>query len=583
MEKIDPKILERARTWLNDSFDHETRREVKKMMDEDPGVLEEAFYQHLEFGTGGLRGIMGVGTNRMNRYTVGMATQGLANYLHQEFPGKELHVAIAYDCRHNSADFARVTAEVLSANDIGVYLFDKLRPVPLLSFTVRELNCQAGVVITASHNPKEYNGYKVYGEDGGQLVPPHDKNVIREVEKITVEQIRFSANETKIKILDDAFDQIYLKRIKTLSLLPGEGKLHKDLRIVFTPIHGATVEIVPAALKAFGFRQVYNVPEQDKADGDFPTVASPNPEEAAAFEMALDKARSVNADLVMAADPDGDRLGVAIKDPAGKFVLLNGNQMATILTYYVLRQMKEQDRLASGDYIVKTIVTTELLSEIAVSFNVESVNVLTGFKYIAEVIRQREGKQRFLCGGEESYGFLVGDLVRDKDAVIACCMVAEAAAWARENGMGLYELMVQIYREYGLWVESLLSITRKGIEGRKEIREMMDNFRNNPPESLDGKALARVLDYQAGTDKDMFNNETIQIDLPKSNVLQFVLEDGARITMRPSGTEPKIKFYFGCPSDLDEEKDYEGKRVELLERIERIKKELRPDGGAITT
>lgn len=583
MKKIDPKILERARTWLNESFDHETRREVKKMMDEDPGALEEAFYQHLEFGTGGLRGIMGVGTNRMNRYTVGMATQGLANYLHQEFPGKELNVAIAYDCRHNSAYFAHVTAEVLSANGIGVYLFDKLRPVPLLSFTVRELNCQAGVVITASHNPKEYNGYKVYGEDGGQLVPPHDKNVIREVEKITVEQIRFNANETKIKILDDTFDQIYLERAKTLSLLPGVVKLHKDLRIVFTPIHGATVKIVPAALKAFGFRQVYNVPEQDKTDGDFPTVASPNPEEAAAFEMALDKARSVNADLVMAADPDGDRLGVAIKDPADKFVLLNGNQMATILTYYVLRQMKEQDRLASGDYIVKTIVTTELLSEIAASFNVESVNVLTGFKYIAEVIRQREGKQRFLCGGEESYGFLVGDLVRDKDAVIACCMVAEAAAWARENGMGLYELMVKIYKEYGLWVESLLSITRKGIEGRKEIREMMDNFRSNPPESLDGKALARVLDYQAGTDKDMFNNEITKIDLPRSNVLQFILEDGARITMRPSGTEPKIKFYFGCPSDLDETKEYEGKRIELLERIERIKKELKPEEGAITT
>ncbi|MFP4690481.1 MAG: phospho-sugar mutase [Bacteroidales bacterium] len=583
MKKIDPKILERARTWLDESFDQETRREVKIMMDEDPKALEEAFYRHLEFGTGGLRGIMGVGTNRMNKYTVGMATQGLANYLHQEFPGKELHVAVAYDCRHNSAYFAHVTAEVLSANGIGVYLFDKLRPVPLLSFTVRELKCQAGVVITASHNPKEYNGYKVYGEDGGQLVPPHDKNVIREVKKITVDQIRFSAKKGKINMLNDDFDQVYLERLKTLSLLPGVVKLHKDLRIVFTPIHGATVNLVPAALKIFGFQQVYHVPEQDKTDGDFPTVASPNPEEAAAFEMALDKARSVNADLVMAADPDGDRLGVAIRDPAGEFVLLNGNQMATILTYYVLRQMKEQGRLASGDYIVKTIVTTELLSDIAASFNVESVNVLTGFKYIAEVIRQREGIQRFLCGGEESYGFLVGDLVRDKDAVIACCMVAEAAAWARENGMGLYELMVMIYKEYGLWVESLLSITRKGIEGGEEIREMMDNFRNNPPDNLDGKALARVLDYQAGTDKDMFNNKTTKIDLPKSNVLQFVLEDGARITMRPSGTEPKIKFYFGCPSDLKEAKDYEGKRGELLERIDRIKKELKPEEGAGTT
>ena len=579
MKKIDPQILERARTWLTDSFDHETRREVKKMMDEDPKALEEAFYRHLEFGTGGLRGIMGVGTNRMNRYTVGMATQGLANYLHQEFPGKDLHVAIAYDCRHNSAYFAHVTAEVLSANGIGVYLFDKLRPVPLLSFTVRELKCQAGVAITASHNPKEYNGYKVYGEDGGQLVSPNDKNVISEVEKITVDQIRFSAKEEKIKILNDPFDQIYLERVKTLSLCPEVVKRHKDLRIVFTPIHGATVHIVPAALRAFGFRRIYNVPEQDITDGDFPTVLSPNPEEAAAFRMALDRAGSVNADLVMATDPDGDRLGVAIRDRAGNFVLLNGNQMAAILTYYVLRQMKEQNRLASGDYIVKTIVTTELLSDIAAGFDVESVNVLTGFKYIAEVIRQREGKQRFLCGGEESYGFLVGDLVRDKDAVVACCMIAEAAAWARENGMGLYELMVQIYQEYGLWVESLLSITRKGIEGGEEIREMMDNFRNSPPESLDGKALVRVLDYQAGTDRDMITNETSQIELPKSNVLQFILKDGSRITMRPSGTEPKIKFYFGCPSSLDDAKDYEGKRAGLLEQIERIKKEMKLNQG----
>ncbi len=579
MKEIDPKILERARTWLTESFDHETRREVKKMMDEDPKALEDAFYRHLEFGTGGLRGIMGVGTNRMNRYTVGMATQGLANYLHQEYPGKDLHVAIAFDCRHNSDYFAHVTAEVLSANGIGVYLFDKLRPVPLLSFTVRELKCQAGIAITASHNPKEYNGYKVYGEDGGQLVPPHDKNVIREVEKITVDQIRFSAKEAKIKILNDPFDQIYLERLRSLSLLSDLVKRHKDLRIVFTPIHGATVNLVPAALKAFGFQRVYNVPEQDETDGDFPTVASPNPEEAAAFKMALDRAGSVNADLVMATDPDGDRLGVATRDRSGNFVLLNGNQMATILTYYVLRQMKEQGRLASGDYIVKTIVTTELLSEIAASFEVESVNVLTGFKYIAEVIRQREGKQRFLCGGEESYGFLVGDLVRDKDAVIACCMIAEAAAWARENGMELYELLVEIYKKYGLWVENLLSITRKGVEGAEEIREMMDDYRNNPPESLDGKALARVLDYQAGTDRDVFANEISPIELPKSNVLQFILEDGSRITMRPSGTEPKIKFYFGCPSSFEDSEDYEGMRAGLLDRIERIKKEMKLDKG----
>jgi len=575
MSKVDQATKDRAEIWLTSVFDEDTRAEVQRLMDEDPDELADAFYRDLEFGTGGLRGIMGVGTNRMNKYTVGMATQGLADYLLRSFPEiQRLSVAIAHDCRNNSDYFTRITADVLTANGIEVFVFDDLRPTPLLSFAVRELNCQAGIVITASHNPVEYNGYKVYWDDGGQLVPPHDKNVIDEVKKTSVQDVRFDGDITLVTKLDEAFDREYVKRISALSLNPEVNRLHSDLRIVFTPIHGTTVRLVPQALEAFGFKSVYNVPEQDVTDGNFPTVKSPNPEDPAAFEMALEKAREVDADLVMATDPDGDRLGVGIKDDKGEYILLNGNQCAGILTWYVLEQMQQQGKLQGREYIVKTIVTTDLLSEIAADYQVESMDVLTGFKYIAEKMRQLEGSKQFLCGGEESYGFLVGDLVRDKDAVISCCMVAEAAAWARSQGMNLYDLLRSIYVKNGLYVESLVSITRKGIEGAEEIRSMMEKFRNEPPESLDGLTIARILDYQTGIDNDLYLDQKFPIDLPAANVLQFVLEDGTKVTMRPSGTEPKIKFYFSCRSSLEKVEDYAQQREVLLNRSRRIQGEL---------
>ncbi len=575
MKEIDAGILKHAEQWLTNAYDLETQDAVKQLMESDPETLADAFYRDLEFGTGGLRGIMGVGTNRMNKYTVGMATQGLANYILKSFPDLDRpKVAVAHDCRNNSELFTKITAEILSANGIAVYVFDALRPTPLLSFAVRELGCQAGVVITASHNPPEYNGYKVYWDDGGQLVPPHDRNVIDEVKNIHAEQILFGSDPSLIHTLDESFDAIYIEKMKALSLSPDLIRKHSDLGIVFTPIHGSTVRLVPETLKAFGFKSVYNVPEQDIVDGDFPTVASPNPEEAAAFSLALAKAKEVGADLVMATDPDGDRLGVAVKDRSGDYVLINGNQCAALLTYYVLEQWKVLGKLRGDEYIVKTIVTTDLLAEMAAEYDVECFDVLTGFKYIAEKIRLFEGEKRFLCGGEESYGFLVGDLVRDKDAVISCCMVAEAAAWAREQNMTLLDLLLQIYTRYDLFVEDLFSITKKGQKGALEIQQMMDRFRNNPPETIDGKTIARIIDYQSGMDYDRYLKENRRIDLPKSNVLQFILEDETRITMRPSGTEPKIKFYFSCRIRLENADAYENRRDELKASIKRIRKEL---------
>ncbi len=577
MKKADKAIKDRAEIWLTDVFDEDTRQEVRRMIDADPEELEDAFYKDLEFGTGGLRGVMGVGTNRMNKYTVGMATQGLADYILRTTTDLEKpRVVIAYDCRHNSEYFTSVAADVMTANGIEVFVFDALRPTPLLSFAVRELNCHAGIIITASHNPVEYNGYKVYWDDGGQLVPPHDKNIIEEVRKTSVEDVRFEGKRELITALDETFDREYIKRISTLSLTPENNKRQgDDLRIVFTPIHGTTVRLAPEALKAFGFNAVYNVPEQDVTDGDFPTVKSPNPEDPAAFDMALKKAEKVNADLVMATDPDGDRVGLAIKNDKDEYILLNGNQFASILTWYVLEQMKKQGRLTGKEFMVKTIVTTELLSEMAANYQVEMFDVLTGFKYIAEKIRQLEGKKKFLCGGEESYGFLVGDLVRDKDAVIACCMMAEAAAYMRSHGMTLYDLLRKIYKNHGLYVESLISITRKGMHGAEEIRAMMDTFRKEPPDSIDGLTIARILDYQSGVERDLYLDQDLPIDLPSENVLQFILEDGTRITMRPSGTEPKIKFYFSCRTVLEREEDYEEKRQLLLDQISRIREELK--------
>ncbi|NLM93776.1 MAG: phospho-sugar mutase [Bacteroidales bacterium] len=569
MNKVDAAVLERAQKWLGTSFDEDTRNQVKTLMDNDPIGLTDAFYRDLEFGTGGLRGIMGVGTNRMNKYTVGMATQGLANYLKQCFPDvPQIRVAIAYDCRNNSPYFAEISAEILSANGMKVFLFKGLRPTPELSFAVREKGCQSGIVITASHNPKEYNGYKVYWDDGGQLVAPHDKNVIREVKKITsVDQVRFERVEENIEMLDEAMDKLYLERMKAYSLAPENNLKHRDLKIVFTPIHGTAVKLAPAALKAFGFEQVFPVPEQDVTSGDFPTVHSPNPEEPAALKMALDKAREVDAELVMATDPDADRVGIAVKDLMGEYVLLNGNQTASLLISYILKQWKANGKLTGKEYIVKTIVTSELLKKIAEKQGVECFDVLTGFKYIAEIIRNLEGKKTFIAGGEESYGYLVGDYVRDKDAIISCCFVAEAAAWARQQGKTLYETLVDLYVEYGFYLEKLISITKKGKAGLEEIQAMMEGFRNNPPLEIDGMKVAALKDFQTSVSHDFLNRREQPIDLPKSNVLQFFLEDGSKITMRPSGTEPKIKFYFGAKGKLESAGDFEQVNAQLEEKI----------------
>lgn len=572
MKTVDAAIIERARQWLGDDFDPETRNQVQTLMDNDPVGLTDAFYQDLEFGTGGLRGIMGVGTNRMNRYTVGMATQGLAQYLKRSFPLLDpIKVAIAYDCRNNSSWFTEVASEILSANGIKVYRFGSLRPTPLLSFAVRELGCQAGIVITASHNPKEYNGYKVYWDDGGQLVPPHDKAVISEVQKISrVDQIQFGIREDLVEVLDESFDQVYIERIKTLSLNPQIIARHKDMPIVFTPIHGSTVTLAPESLRAFGFENIHHVPQQDVVSGDFPTVVSPNPEEPEALHLAIEKGKEVDAGLIMGTDPDGDRVGFVVKNLQGDYVILNGNQAAAILIYYLLEQWQVKGKLTGNEYIVKTIVTTELLKNIADHYGVECLDVLTGFKYIAEKMRQLEGQKTFIGGGEESYGYTVGDYVRDKDAVISCCMMAEAAAWAREQDKSLFGLLIEIYRKFGFYLEKLISLTKKGKAGMEEIQAMMDHYRKNTPSAINGIPVTRVKDYLTRTQTDMTSGQQTPLDLPAANVLQLFLEDGSKITMRPSGTEPKIKFYFGVKGQLQHAADFEMENQRLEQKVQDI-------------
>ena len=553
MTNIDSKILERAQAWLTDQYDETTRRKVQELIDNDPDELTESFYRNLEFGTGGLRGIMGVGTNRMNIYTVAMATQGFANYIRLMNPGEEeLKVAIAYDCRNNSPAFANITADVMSANGIKVYLFDCLRPTPELSFAVRELHCQAGVMVTASHNPKEYNGYKAYWNDGGQLVSPHDKNVIAEVEKITdPSMVNFKRRPELITMLDEHFDDIYLDKVFGLSLSLDLVKKHKDLKIVYTPIHGTGRRLVPEILRRKGFENVYCVEEQMVVDGDFPTVKSPNPEEPAAMALAVKKAQEVNADLVLATDPDADRVGVAVKNDQGKFILLNGNQAASVFLYYLLTRWNELGKLTGKEFVVKTIVTTELLFEIAKKYDVERYDVLTGFKYIASKILELEGKKQFIGGGEESYGYLAGDFVRDKDAVIATSLLAEAMAWAAEQGKTFYELLCDIYREFGLYKEKLVSLTKKGISGTEEIKALMARFRNTPPTEICGEKVVEIRDYKTLEARDFNTGKTTPISLPKSDVLQFFTESGSKISIRPSGTEPKIKFYFSMKGRID--------------------------------
>ena len=550
---MEQQILERAQAWLSDLYDEETRKRVQELIDNDPNELKESFYRNLEFGTGGLRGIMGVGTNRMNIYTVAMATQGFANYIRKMNPDeKELRVAIAYDCRNNSPAFANITADVMSANGIKVFLFDCLRPTPELSFAVRELHCHAGVMVTASHNPKEYNGYKAYWNDGGQLVSPHDKNVIAEVEKIAdPSMVNFKRRPELITMLDEKFDDIYLDKVFGLSLSLDLIKKHKDLKIVYTPIHGTGRRLVPEILRRKGFENVYCVEEQMVVDGNFPTVKSPNPEEPAAMALAVNKAKELNADLVLATDPDADRVGVAVKNDKGEFILLNGNQAASVFLYYLLTRWNELGKLTGKEFVVKTIVTTELLFEIAKKYQVDRYDVLTGFKYIADKILELEGKKQFIGGGEESYGYLAGDFVRDKDAVIATSMLAEAMAWAAEQGKTFYEMLCDIYREFGLYKEKLVSLTKKGISGTEEIKAMMARFRETPPTEIGGEKVVEVRDYKILEAKDLATGKTTPINLPKSDVLQFFTETGSKISIRPSGTEPKIKFYFGMKGKIE--------------------------------
>lgn len=577
MSKIDQTILDKAQRWLDGNYDKETKKDIKEMIGNNPQELVESFYKDLEFGTGGLRGIMGTGTNRMNKYTVGMATQGLANYLKMMFPAIELiKVAVAFDSRNYSDYFARITAEVMSANGIKVYLFDSLRPTPELSYAIRYYQCQSGVVITASHNPKEYNGYKAYWNDGGQLINPHDVNVINEVKRInSIEDVRFEGNDSLIEIIGPQIDKDYLKEIKALSLSPESINAHSRMGIVYTPIHGTGYKLIPEALEQFGFENVHLVEEQEKPDGDFPTVVSPNPEETAALKLALEKAEKENSDLVMATDCDGDRVGIAVRDTKNELVLLNGNQTASLLFYYVLKKWHDNKKLDGREFIVKTIVTSDLLADIAEKFGVKYFDVLTGFKFIADKIKTYEGKLKFIIGGEESYGYMVGDFVRDKDAVSSCAMIAETAAWGKDQDKSLFELLIDIYMEFGLYKEKLLSVVRKGKAGAEEIQKMMEGFRKNPPEAINNSKVIEIKDYLLQKGRRITDETVYDIDLPKSNVLQFLTEDGSKISMRPSGTEPKIKFYFGVKSELFSAEDYNSKNKELEEKIQSIIKDMK--------
>jgi phosphoglucomutase len=572
MDTIDTAILNRANAWLNGNFNNETKTLVKQMMAGNPSELIDAFYRDLEFGTGGLRGIMGAGTNRMNKYTVGMATQGLANYIIQMFSSaRQISAAISYDSRNNSRLFAQITAEVFAANGFRVYLFDDIRPTPLLSFAIRHLKCQTGVMVTASHNPKEYNGYKAYWDDGAQMIAPHDENVISEVQKITsIEEVKWNGNSENIITIGKEVDEAYFHLATGLSLSPDINRKQKDIKIVYTPLHGCGRKMVPEILKRFGFENVTTVTEQMIADGNFPTVRSPNPEEKDAMTLAIKKATEINADLVMATDPDADRVGIAIKNSKGEFILLNGNQTAAILVYYILNRWESNKMLTGKEFIVSTIVTTQLLKRIAEKFNVAYFECLTGFKFIADVIQRQEGKMKYIVGGEESFGYLVGDFVRDKDAVSACAMIAEAAAWITNQGKTLFDLLMVIYQELGFYKENLISVTKKGKSGAEEIQKMMVEYRKNPPLQINNSKVICVKDYQSLLEMDMSTGSRNPIDQPVSNVLQFVLEDGSRISVRPSGTEPKIKYYFGVEEKLTGREEYDSIDVVLTNKINNI-------------
>ena len=571
---MDKQIIDKANYWLTNDFDVETQNLVKDLIENNEAELIESFYKDLEFGTGGLRGIMGVGSNRMNKYTVGMATQGLGNYLKKQFSNlAQIKVAIAYDCRNNSAFFAKTAAKILTSLNFKVYLFESLRPTPELSYAIRDLGCQSGIVITASHNPKEYNGFKAYWNDGGQLIAPHDKNVIEEVNRVKISEINFEGKPEQIEMLGVDYDKKYLNELHSLSLNPSIIQKQKDLKIVYTPIHGTGVELVPASLKQFGFENVHVVEEQAIVDGNFPTVYSPNPEERSALEMAIEKANKIGAELVMATDPDADRVGIAVRDLNNQFILLNGNQTGALLINYLLSQWKAKGKLKGKEYIVKTIVTSELLVDMANKYKVEYFDVLTGFKYIADIILQNEGKKTFIGGGEESYGYLAGEFVRDKDAVMSCALIAEASAYAKEQGMTLYEQMLDIYKEYGIYYEDLISVVKKGKEGSEAIQKMMADYRENPPKQIIGSSVLTIKDYQTSVTQNIKEKTEEEIHLPKSNVLQFFLEDGTKISVRPSGTEPKIKFYISVKDKYSGNVDADIEKAQ--QKIEAIKKDMK--------
>ena len=578
-EDLLKQVTAKAQIWLGDGYDEETKAAVRAMLDnEDKTDLIEAFYKDLEFGTGGLRGIMGAGTNRMNIYTVGAATQGLSNYLKKAFADlPQIKVAIGHDCRNNSRKFAEVAADVFSANGIKVYLFDALRPTPEVSFAIRELGCQSGVILTASHNPKEYNGYKAYWNDGAQMIAPHDKNTIDEVNKITsVKDVKFRGNAELIEIIGEEIDRRYLDRIKTLSLSPEAIAHHHDMKIVYTPIHGTGVKLIPASLKNFGFTNIIHVPEQDVVSGDFPTVVSPNPEEPAALDMAIKKAIETDAELVMASDPDADRIGIAVRNDKGEFVLVNGNQIVMIFLNYLMTRNKELGLLKGNEYIVKTIVTTETIKTIAEQNGFKMYDCYTGFKWIASVIRENEGKARYIGGGEESYGFLPEDFVRDKDSVSSISLMAEIAAWAKDKGMTMYQMLQDIYIKYGYSKEKGISVVRKGKSGAEEIVAMMKNFRENPMKELGGSPVILVKDYASLEATDVVNGTKSKLDMPvTSNVLQYFSADGSKVSIRPSGTEPKIKFYIEVRGiKMDNYADYDAANAAADAKIEAIKKEL---------
>jgi phosphoglucomutase len=555
---MDAAVQQKVDTWLNGNYDEATKHEIQRLQKENETELVESFYQNLEFGTGGLRGLMGVGTNRMNKYTIGSATQGFANYLKKTYGDAEIKVAIAHDSRNNSRFFAETTANVFAANGIKVFLFEALRPTPELSFAIRTLHCNGGVVITASHNPKEYNGYKAYWNDGGQLVPPHDKNVIKEVEAIkSVDDVKFSGGESNITILGKDMDEAYIKMVKSLSVYPDVIAKQHDLKIVYTPIHGTGIMLVPKVLDAFGFDNVTIVAEQEKPDGNFPTVIYPNPEESETMSIGLKKANEINADILLGTDPDADRVGIAIKNHKGEWVLMNGNQTAILAISYMLEARKAKGIAQPNDMVIKTIVTSDMIDVLAEKNNVACYNVLTGFKWIAELIKEKEGKENYIIGGEESFGMMIGDKLRDKDAVSAVAFLCEMAAYEKNKKVSLYDKLIDLYIQYGFYYEELISITKKGMRGQQEIAEMMQSYRDNPPTHINNSPVLELLDYETQQGKNLKSGETWKIELPKSNVLQFKLEDGTKISARPSGTEPKIKFYFSVHSILDSKENFD--------------------------